>query len=121
MAYCNWLERFVGFGGSLIRSSPVAAREVEHNYVVLQVYCCETCQPLRLPVAAAAGGAADIAGSKRGSKARSRSAPAAALDAAAAAAGLDGDPAAAAAQLLHPSRLKSMAAAKIAKVIVTAV
>jgi hypothetical protein len=82
----------------------------------LQVYCCETCQPLRLAAPNTAAAAAADGSSKPRSKARSRSAPAGALDAAAAAAGVDQDPAAAAAQLLHPSRLKSMAAAKVAKV-----
>jgi hypothetical protein len=80
------------------------------------VYCCETCQPLRLPSPSTAAAAAADGSSKPRGKVRSRSAPAGALDAAAAA-GLDQDPsAAAAAQLLHPSRLKSMAAAKVAKV-----
>jgi hypothetical protein len=75
-----------------------------------QVYCCETCQPLRLPAATAAATAAAAAAAPS-SKGRSRSKPAAAATAAAAAAA-----GAVAAQLLHPSRLKSMAAAKVAQV-----
>lgn len=89
----------------------------------MQVYCCETCQPLRLPAVTVVqpSDAAAAAGAKPGRKGRSRSAPAGALDAAAAAAaataaGSGQDPAAVAAQLLHPSRLKSMAAAKVAQV-----
>jgi hypothetical protein len=94
------------------------------------VYCCTTCQPLQLNIgaaaaaAAAAGSAAAAAAAaeagsskkavsrKRSSKQESRAA--AAGPAAAAAVGDDAD--VAARQLLSPARLKSMAAAQVAKV-----
>jgi hypothetical protein len=96
------------------------------------VYCCTTCQPLQLTItagAAAAGAGASAAAASRGKQTVSRKRPSSksskqetAAAAAAAAAGAaavavaDADCNAAAKQLLSPARLKSMAAAQVAKV-----
>lgn len=89
----------------------------------LQVYCCTTCQPLQLNIAAgAAAAAAEVGSSKKAvgrkrassksSKQEGASEAAAAAAVAVTAVGAD----AAAKQLLSPARLKSMATAQVAKV-----
>ncbi|WIA28170.1 hypothetical protein OEZ86_010738 [Tetradesmus obliquus] len=81
------------------------------------VYCCSTCQPLQLDIASGTAAAAAAAEAGKQSKSRkrpdSKSSKQDSTAAAGAAAGADA--AAAAKQLLSPSRLKSMAAAQVAK------
>lgn len=95
--------------------------------LLLQVYCCETCQPFRLPAAAAgAGGGAGSSKASKSQRGRGKSASASAAAAAAGGGTSEGAAAAAAAAatmasaaaagLLSPSRLNSMAAARVAQV-----
>lgn len=88
------------------------------DLICLQVYCCSTCQPLQLDIASGTAAAAAAAEAGKQSKSRkrpdSKSSKQDSTAAAGAAAGADA--AAAAKQLLSPSRLKSMAAAQVAKV-----